>query len=70
MMPTKGNKQEKVRAAFEYADYFLEEDAKFERGEYNREVESVRQNASENRSGLFGFGRKSNRGSEEAPSNK
>ena len=30
MMPTKGTKQEKVRAAFEYADFFLEESVKYE----------------------------------------
>ena len=55
MMPTKGTKQEKVRAAFEYADIFLEESIKF--GERNPdfnldELDKDEPNESENRTGI------------------
>jgi len=60
MMPTKGTKQEKVRAAFEYADFFIEEctrDTAFDLGELNLEEDNLEhkkedENASENRTGL------------------
>jgi hypothetical protein len=65
MMPTLSSKEDKVRAAFQYADLFLKEDDKYYFNETsygdkrNKDIEEKEmKHASENRAGIFGSFRK------------